>query len=180
MEWRCWVSKRTDRQFPSRRWRQDFPIPIGEDSYATRREFTKFLGLTSFAFLAGTFVAAARKLWKQARSSQSDAVSIATLEEIPAGGSKLFRYPTPDDACILLRLGPEKFVAFNQNCTHLNCPVHFDAANSQLACPCHHGFFNAEDGKVVAGPPRRSLAALTVTVRNGQVWVQNSNEKESA
>jgi nitrite reductase/ring-hydroxylating ferredoxin subunit len=136
--------------------------------------------LTSFAFLAGTFVAAARKLWKQAKSSQSDAVSIAALDEIPAGGSKLFRYPTPDDACILLRLGPEKFVAFNQNCTHLNCPVHFDAANSQLACPCHHGFFSAEDGKVVAGPPRRSLAALTVSVRDGQVWVQNSNEKERA
>lgn len=174
------MPKRNERQYPSRRWRQDFPIPIGEDSYATRREFTKFLGLTSFAFLAGTFVAAARKLWKQARATQSDAVSVATLEEIPAGGSKLFRYPTQDDPCILLRLSPEKFVAFNQNCTHLNCPVHFDAANAQLACPCHHGFFSAEDGKVVAGPPRRSLAALAVTVRDGQVWVQSSNERETA
>ena len=164
----------------STRWKQDFPVPSAEDSYATRREFTKFLGLTSFAFLAGTFVAAARKLWKQARSLQSDAVAVAKLEEIPAGGSKLFRYPTDDDACILLRLAPDKFVAFNQNCTHLNCPVHFDSVNSQLACPCHHGFFNAEDGKVVAGPPRRSLAALAVTVRDGQVWVQSSNEKEVA
>jgi nitrite reductase/ring-hydroxylating ferredoxin subunit len=102
------------------------------------------------------------------------------LDEIPAGGSKLFRYPTQDDACILLRLAPDKFVAFNQNCTHLNCPVHFEPANSQLACPCHHGFFNAEDGKAVAGPPRRSLAALAVTVRDGQVWVQSSNERGTA
>jgi nitrite reductase/ring-hydroxylating ferredoxin subunit len=162
------------------RWRQDFPVPIGEDSYATRREFTKFLGLTSFAFLAGTFVAAARKLWKHARATQSDAVSVASFDEIPAGGSKLFRYPTEDDACILLRLAPDRFVAFNQNCTHLNCPVHFDAANSQLACPCHHGFFNAEDGKAVAGPPRRSLAALAVTVRDGRVWVQGSSERGTA
>jgi len=174
------VSKPTDRPVPSKRWKQDFPVPIGEDSYATRREFTKFLGLTSVAFLAGTFVAAARKLWKQARASQSDALPVAKLEDIPSGGSMLFRYPTPDDACILLRLAPDKFVAFNQNCTHLNCPVHFDAANSQLACPCHHGFFSAEDGKVVAGPPRRNLAALTVSVRDGKVWVQNSNEKETA
>ena len=174
------MPKRTERPFPSRRWRQDFPIPIGEDSYATRREFTKFLGLTSFAFLAGTFVAAARKLWKQMRTNHSEAVSVASLDEIPAGGSKLFRYPTQDDACILLRLAPDKFVAFNQNCTHLNCPVHFDAANSQLACPCHHGFFNAEDGKAVAGPPRRSLTALAVTVRDGQVWVQNSSKGETA
>jgi nitrite reductase/ring-hydroxylating ferredoxin subunit len=172
------VSKRSDRAAPSTRWKQDFPVPIGEDSYATRREFKKFLGLTSSALLAGTFVAAARKLWKQATASPSDAVSVANLEEIPAGGSKLFRYPTQDDACILLRLAPDKFAAFNQNCTHLNCPVHFDAANSQLACPCHHGFFNAEDGKAVAGPPRRSLAALEVTVRDGQVWVQDSQKKE--
>jgi len=168
------VSKRTER------WKQDFPVPIGEDSYATRREFTKFLGLTSVAFLAGTVAAAARKIWKQATAAGSNAVPVAALEEIPAGGSKLFRYPTQDDACILLRLAPDKFVAFNQNCTHLNCPVHFDAANSQLECPCHHGFFSAEDGKVVAGPPRRSLAALEVTVRDGQVWVEKSNEKETA
>jgi len=136
--------------------------------------------LTSFAFLAGTFVAAARKLWKHARATQSDAVSVASLDEVPAGGSKLFRYPTDDDACNLLRLAPDKFVAFNQNCTHLNCPVHFDAANSQLACPCHHGFFNAEDGKAVAGPPRRSLAALAVTVHDGRVWVQGSSERGTA
>ena len=174
------MPKPTERPFPLRRWRQDFPVPLGEDSYATRREFTKFLGLTSFAFLAGTFVAAARKLWKHARATQSDAVSVASLDEVPAGGSKLFRYPTDDDACILLRLAPDKFVAFNQNCTHLNCPVHFDAANSQLACPCHHGFFKAEDGKAVAGPPRRSLAALAVTVHDGRVWVQGSSERGTA
>ena len=174
------MPKPTERPLTLRRWKQDFPIPIGEDSYATRREFTKFLGLTSFAFLAGTFVAAARKLWKHARATESDAVSVASLDEIPAGGSKLFRYPTQDDACILLRLAPDKYVAFNQNCTHLNCPVHFDSANSQLACPCHHGFFNAEDGKAVAGPPRRGLAALEVTLRDGHVWVQRSNERGTA
>ena len=168
----------------SRRWKQDFPVPIEEDSYATRREFTKFLGLTSIAFLAGTSAAAARKVWKRAHASKSDAVAIAAVEEIPVGGSKLFRYPTEDDACILLRLaapdqGMDKFVAFNQNCTHLNCPVHFEAKSSQLACPCHHGYFAAEDGRPLAGPPRRGLSVLTVSVRDGQVWVQRDTEKES-
>ena len=45
---------------------RDFPISSEEDSFVTRREFTKFLGLTSLAFFAGTFVAAGRKLWKRA------------------------------------------------------------------------------------------------------------------
>ena len=30
-------------KMPSR-WKQDFPVPSAEDSYVTRREFTKFLG----------------------------------------------------------------------------------------------------------------------------------------
>jgi len=174
------MPRSSNRQTPPSRWKQDFPVPSGEDSYATRREFTKFLGLTSVAFLAGTVVAAARKLWKQARASHSDAVPVAMLDEIPSGGSKLFRYPTEDDACILLRLSPEKFVAFNQNCTHLNCPVHFESASSRLVCPCHHGFFNAEDGQTLSGPPRRGLSALSVSVRDGKVWVQSPNEKEIA
>lgn len=159
----------------SARWKEDFPVPSAEDSYATRREFTKFLGLTSVAFLAGTCVAVMRKLWEQATAKSTTAVAVASMDEIPSGGSKLFRYPTENDACILLRLAPEKFVAFNQNCTHLNCPVHFEATSSQLVCPCHHGFFSAEDGKALAGPPRRGLNALTVSVRDGQVWVQHDS-----
>ena len=35
------------------RWRQDFPIDWPADEYLTRREFTKFLMLTSGAFAAG-------------------------------------------------------------------------------------------------------------------------------
>lgn len=165
---------------PSNRWKQDFPVPIEEDSYATRREFTKFLGLTSLAFFIGTSAAAARKVWKRATARKTDAVQVAALDEIPTGGSKLFRYPTADDACILLRLSTDKFVAFNQNCTHLNCPVHFESKTSQLACPCHHGFFSAEDGRPVAGPPRRGLAQLTVSLRDGQVWVERDPAKETA
>jgi len=152
------------------RWKQDFPVPSDEDSYATRREFTKFLGLTSIAFLIGTVAAAARKLWKQT-APHSNGIAVAEIDEIPTGGSKLFRYPTGDDACILLRLPDDKFVAFNQNCTHLNCPVHFDSQSSQLLCPCHHGFFDATDGRPVAGPPRRALASLNVSVRDNKVWV---------
>jgi len=154
------------------RWKQDFPVTSDEDSYATRREFTKFLGLTSIAFFIGTFAAAARKLWKGS-AKQADGVMIAAIDEIPEGGAKLFRYPTSDDACILLRLQDDKFVAFNQNCTHLNCPVHFDAQRSQLLCPCHHGFFDASDGRAVAGPPRRALTSLNVSVRDNKVWVNS-------
>ena len=122
----------------------------------------------------GTVAAAARKLWKRASAhsaSEQNGVAVAGLDEIPTGGSKLFRYPTNDDVCILLRLPDDKFVAFSQNCTHLNCPVHFDSQSSLLLCPCHQGFFDASDGRPIAGPPRRALASFGVTVRDNKIWV---------
>jgi len=164
-------------KMPSR-WRQDFPVPSAEDSYVTRREFTKFLGLTSLAFLIGTFAAAARKLAKQFYRREATSFAVAGIHEIPVGGHKLFRYPTENDPCILLRLSEDKFVAFDQRCTHLSCPVLFDAARKQLACPCHEGFFSADDGRPLAGPPKRPLAQLSVTTENAQVLV-NQREVQS-
>ena len=155
-------------------WKQDFPVTSEEDSYATRREFTKFLGLTSLAFFMGTLTAAARKVWKLAVWKSQPAVRITNVDDMAVGGYKLFRYPTADDPCILLRLDQERFAAFNQQCTHLACPVFFDAAEKQLVCPCHKGFFSAEDGRVLAGPPKRPLEVLAVSIRNDQVWVQSS------
>ena len=159
-----------------KRWKQDFPIPSAEDSYVTRREFAKFLGLTSFAFFVGTFATAGRKLLKCIRGENSEAVAIADLGEVPIGGYKLFRYPTKNDPCILLRLSEDQFVAFDQRCTHLSCPVLFDAASKKLVCPCHEGFFSAEDGRVLSGPPKRALTRLSVTTQNAQVWVKKSGE----
>ena len=157
-------------------WKQDFPVPSGEDSYVTRREFTKFLGLTSLAFFVGTCATLGRKLVKRIRGEKHDGVAVAGLAELPIGGYKLFRYPTENDPCILLRLSEEQFVAFDQRCTHLSCPVIFEAGTKQLVCPCHEGFFSAEDGRVIAGPPKRALARLSVVTQNAQVWVRGGEE----
>jgi Rieske Fe-S protein len=154
----------------------NFPISQEEDSFVTRRELTKFLGLTSVAFVAGTFLAAGRKLWRRVTGRQAAELQVAGLADVPVGGYKLFRYPTENDPCILLRLEPEKLVAFNQQCTHLACPVIFNAASRQLECPCHKGFFSAEDGRVVAGPPKRPLEVLSVSLRDGRVWVKYESE----
>ena len=162
--------------FAPKKSRGAFPTSSEEDSFVTRREFTKFLGLTSLAFFAGTFIAAGRTLWKRVRASRPEEMPVAGLEEIRVGEYKLFRYPTESDPCILLRLEAGKFVAFNQHCTHLSCPVIYRPASRHLECPCHKGFFNADDGRVVAGPPRRALAPLAVSVRDGAVWVKNESE----
>ena len=161
----------------SSHWKQDFPVPSAEDSYITRREFTKFLGLTSLAFFAGTCASAARKLVRRLLVKPASSASVAAIEEIPVGGYKLFRYPSENDPCILLRLSTDRFAAFDQRCTHLSCPVYFNAASKQLVCPCHKGIFSADDGRPLAGPAKRPLAQLSVSTRNAQVWVRRSEEE---
>src|SRR5262249_33387004 len=156
-------------------WKKDFPIPSAEDSYVTRREFTKFFGLTSVAFLFGTLATAGRTLAKRVLGQGSPSVAVANMGEVPVGGYKLFRYEKNDPG-ILLRLSEDKFVAFDQRCTHLSCPVVFDPPTRQLVCPCHAGYFSAEDGTPLAGPPKRALARLEVTTENAQVWVRRMKE----
>jgi Rieske Fe-S protein len=161
----------------SKHWKQDFPIPSAEDSYVTRREFTKFLGLTSLAFFIGTCATAGRKFSKRFFGKPTRSIAVAGIDDVQVGGYKLFRYPTENAPCILLRLATDKFVAFDQRCTHLSCPVFFNAAAKQLVCPCHEGYFSAEDGRVLAGPPKRALERLSVSTKNGQVWVGPAEEE---
>ena len=155
---------------------RDFPIRADEDAYATRREFTKFLGLTSLAFFLGTAMAAGSRLWRKVAASQTGARRVIAVNELPIGAYTLFKYPTGDDPCILLRLEQDRFVAYNQQCSHLSCPVMFNPANRRLECPCHKGSFSAEDGRVIAGPPKRGLDALKVSIRKDEVWVKYESE----
>ena len=71
----------------------------------------------------------------------------------------------------MIRQRTDRFAAYSQSCTHLMCPVHFNAEKNQLVCPCHEGFFAAEDGRVLAGPPPRPLPRHPIEVRGQELWV---------
>ena len=70
------------------------------------------------------------------------------------GGVKLFRYPGPEDPCILIRRGEDEYAAYSQKCTHLSCAVYYAPREDRLECPCHEGYFSVRDGRVLQG--RRS------------------------
>ena len=65
------------------------------------------------------------------------------------------------------------FRAFSAICTHLGCIVQWDAARHQITCPCHAGVFDI-NGRVLSGPPPRSLAEHDVSVVNGDVQVRSA------
>jgi len=39
-------------------------------------------------------------------------------------------------------------------------------------CPCHHGYFDAQTGQPLAGPPRRPLPRITLALRDGVIYAK--------
>lgn len=142
------------------RWREDFPIRWDDDHYMTRRELAKFLTLGS-GLLAGTnFLIAAIGL--TLRPAGAPAVRVAGINDVPPGTSVLFRYPTAEDPCILVRETDGSLHAYSQVCTHLSCAVIHRPAERTLFCPCHEGVFAVVDGRPIAGPPTRRLPRIVI------------------
>jgi Rieske Fe-S protein len=151
------------------RWRRDFPIDSDQDDYVSRRELVKFVVLTSGAFAAGQCWLAAKAM-QQPSAPALPARPIAEVDEVPVGGAKTFTYPEGSTPRLLVRTGAATFVAYDQQCTHLLCPVVPAAAEGKLHCPCHNGWFDLATGQPLAGPPRRPLPRILVEVRGGTVW----------
>lgn len=149
------------------RWREDFPVRWDEDHYVTRRELAKFLTLGSGLLASVNVMIAAIGL--NASIPTTPVQRIAETNDIPPGGSMLFRYPTEDDPCILVRDLSGRLDAYSQVCTHLSCAVVHRAEERALACPCHKGSFSSADGQPLAGPPTRRLPRVVIEQRGTEI-----------
>lgn len=149
-------------------WRQDFPIDWPADNYVERRDFMKFVVLTSGAFTTGQFWIAAQQ-WIREHEPHGEQ-RIASLAALPVGGAQVFHYPGEHDNCLLIRLSDTELVAYGQKCTHLSCAVTPRVAEGTLHCPCHEGVFDLRSGNVLAGPPPRPLPRVRLEVRGDDVY----------
>ncbi|MHB0871684.1 MAG: QcrA and Rieske domain-containing protein [Chloroflexota bacterium] len=139
----------------------DFPYQRALDSYVTRRDYLRLLVFTSFGlFLGAAAIAGAAQLPRRPAPPQR----VAAAGELPEGEALQFHYPTPDDPAILIHLPGGRFVAYSQLCTHLACAVLWDPHRRVLECPCHEGYFDAETGQVLAGPPPRPLPKIDLRI----------------
>lgn len=145
-------------------WQDEFSVFTAGERYVNRRQFTKFLTLTSLAMFAGNFWILARSWFH--REPAYPQQPVARIEDVPVGGVKIFSYPTPQDPCILVRTAADSYVAYSQKCTHLSCAVYYEPERNRLACPCHQGFFSIADGAVLQGPPQRPLPRVALERRD--------------
>ena len=56
-------------------------------------------------------------------------------------------------------------------CSHLGCSVRYNDTDQKFACPCHKGVFEAS-GKLISGPPPRSLDELDSRIADGKLQVR--------
>ena len=159
-------------------WREDFPVEWEGDQYVTRRELAKFLTLGSGLLACATAAVAIRARLHEPMTYTAQ--RIASINALAPGESLLFRYPTPDDPCILIRLRSGVFAAFSQICTHLSCAVVYRAVDQeQLFCPCHHGVFECGEtpggARPIAGPPDRPLPRIALEVRGDELFAIGSD-----
>lgn len=148
----------------------EFPINWEDEHQTTRRTFITFLLLLSTTFVASTGLIGLLNWLRRWQPSQPAPLRVALLQEIPIGGVKLFHYPTASDPCLLIRAAADRLLAYSQKCTHLSCPVLYQAAAQEFYCPCHAGRFSVADGRPIAGPPKRPLARIELKVTGDEIW----------
>jgi nitrite reductase/ring-hydroxylating ferredoxin subunit len=150
-------------------WRKDFPIDWPQDHYVARRDFAKFLCLTSLAFAIGQLWIGMHNIWRRQRGAPP-MMKVASLSTLSIGGTLVFRYPGPHDDCVLIRTSSDQFLAYSQKCTHLSCAVIPDVKQGVIRCPCHEGLFDLSSGNNLAGPPQRPLPRINLTVRGNDIY----------
>jgi Rieske Fe-S protein len=141
-------------------WRDEFSTDTATERYVTRRQFSKFLVLTSLGMFVGNVWILIRSWFVATPAFQPQ--RIGSIDDVAVGDVKLFSYPTSEDPCILIRTGADQFAAYSQKCTHLSCAVYYAKDENRLECPCHEGYFSVDDGGVIQGPPPRPLARIVL------------------
>ncbi len=103
---------------------------------------------------------------------------IGKLSDFNAGTTKLVSFEnanadsyagvTANSAAWIQHREDGKLVAYAANCTHLGCPVRWEAGAQLFMCPCHGGVYY-KDGTVAAGPPPKPLTQYNLRIKNGDL-----------
>jgi len=157
-------------------WRQDFPIDWPQDVYVERRDFVRFLVLTSAAFTLGQVWIGVQN-WYRKRRGRPGVQRIASQDDLAVGAALSFTYPDAHEPCLLVRVAEREFVAFSQKCTHLSCAVLPRPAEGSFVCPCHDGRFDLRTGAPTAGPPRRPLPRIRLELRGRDIVAVGVEER---
>jgi menaquinol-cytochrome c reductase iron-sulfur subunit len=149
-----------------------------------RRRFLARLGVAVGALIAAMagLPVLSYILLPVSRKMHRQWVSVGSTDRFTVGDTVLVSFKNPSatpwagvtgkTGAWVRRVGDSDYIAFVLNCSHLGCPVSWEASPKLFICPCH-GSVYYEDGTVAAGPAPYSLQRFRVRVRGGQVELES-------
>lgn len=129
--------------------------------------------VTLIPVVGGIFAPLMKKkneIWRSVGLEKDFAPGTTTLVKFINADPEPYAGTTAKSAAWLRRESNNNFTAFSVNCTHLGCPVRWEANAGLFMCPCHGGVYY-KDGSVAAGPPPKGLVKYNVRVYKGEVQI---------
>ncbi|MFC0130691.1 arsenate reductase (azurin) small subunit [Ralstonia solanacearum] len=143
----------------------------------TRRQFLKVTGGTAAGVsVAGSIVSPAEAAPAQSEPGRTTLPyvpkTVAHVGQLRVNVPVSFLFPDASSPCAVLKMGtpvpggvgPDRdIVAFSTMCTHMGCPVAYDAAARAFKCPCHFSIFDPEKaGQMVSGQATENLPMIVL------------------
>lgn len=137
----------------------------------SRREFFKVTGgVAAGAGLAIGSAAEAAEVGQTTLPYQAKALGKAGA--LQPNTPVAFQFPDAASPCSLIKMGspvpggvgPNRdIVAYSTLCTHMGCPVTYDAGKKTFNCGCHFSMFDAEkNGQMICGQATESLPRIVL------------------
>lgn len=147
------------------------------DSSVSRRVFFKVSGATA----AGTAALGAPLVAEAAPSADAGRTTlpypskpVGKVSALKVDVPVAFQYPDASSPCAMLKMGrrvaggvgPDgDIVAYSTLCTHMGCPVTYDAGARAFKCGCHYSQFDPEmAGQMICGQATENLPQVTLSV----------------
>jgi arsenite oxidase small subunit len=93
--------------------------------------------------------------------------SVSKVSNLALNKAVAFTYPDPASPCFAVRVGTavpggvgpnHDIVAYSAMCTHMGCPLAYDADTRIFRCHCHFSMFDAEQGgQMICGQATENL-----------------------
>lgn len=150
-------------------WAGEFPIAQQEEFRVNRRGFAIACCAAATAGAVGLGAVAASD-----QQPEWQEFAAGTTEGFEPSSDRIVVHPESGEHILIVRLASGEYRAYDQRCSHLLCPVHYDAEKEKIFCPCHHGLFDPQNGAPAGGPPRKPLPQFGVEVRDGALFISPS------
>ncbi|RZI40461.1 arsenate reductase (azurin) small subunit [Herbaspirillum sp. HC18] len=141
----------------------------------SRREFLKATGTAA----AGLGIGVGKVASAEAATVEASRTTLPFVPKLIGQAAQLkdnapvaFTFPDAASPCAMLKMGhpvpggvgPNRdIVAFSTQCTHMGCPVSYDASAKTFKCPCHFSIFDPEkSGQMVVGQATENLPSITL------------------